>query len=58
MVISDTDILISSFRKNTIAKQLIRKHGAQLCISIITEMELYAGATNVSKKNSVKEVLK
>ena len=51
MVISDPDILIASFRKNAIAKQLIIKYASQLHISIVTEMELYTGANASSKRD-------
>ena len=57
MVIPDTDILIASFRKNEMAKQLLVKYCSQLTISIVTEMELYAGANDERKKKAVKNVL-
>ena len=58
MVIVDTDVIISSIRNNEIAKQLIRKYMPFINISIIIEMELYAGANNKSKKEIVLNIVK
>ena len=58
MVIIDTDVIISSIRGNEIAKQLIRKYIDVAHVSVITEMELYVGATNKLKKDIVDQVLK
>ena len=57
MVIIDTDVIISSIRGNAIAKQLIRKYIEEAHVSTITEIELYIGATNKSKKDIVEQVL-
>lgn len=57
MVIVDTDVIIASIRGNEIAQQLIRKYMPLISISVITEMELYIGATNKTKKDIVKKVL-
>ena len=58
MVIIDTDVIIASMRGDDIAKQLIRKYTPSIFISAITEMELYVGATNKTKKEAVESVLK
>ena len=57
MIVSDTDILISAIRGNEMAKKLIRKYGNHLAISIITEMELYAGAKSPDKKKVIVTIL-
>jgi predicted nucleic acid-binding protein len=57
MVIADTDILVASFRNNEMAKQLIKKYGAELFISLVTEMELYVGAKTPDKKVAMKALL-
>lgn len=57
MVIVDTDVIISSIRGNEIAQQLIRKYMPAINISVVTEIELYIGATNKSKKDAVAKVL-
>jgi predicted nucleic acid-binding protein len=58
MVVADTDIIIAAIRGNEMAKQLLIKHHPNIYISVITEMELTIGATNPTRKNTVKEVLK
>ncbi len=57
MVIVDTDVLISAFRGNPMAIQLIKKYMPEVCVSVVTEIELYIGATNKSKKDTVAQVL-
>lgn len=57
MVIVDTNVLISSIRGNKMAVQLIKKYMPNVRISVITELELYIGATNKSKKNTVAQIL-
>jgi tRNA(fMet)-specific endonuclease VapC len=57
MVIVDTDVLISSIRGNKIAEQLIKRHMPDVSVSVITEVELYIGATNKPKKDAVSKVL-
>lgn len=56
-MIVDSDVLISSIRGNKMAVQLIRKYMPEVSISVVTEMELYIGATNKSKKDLVAKVL-
>jgi len=58
MVIVDTDVIIAAIRGNDIARQLIRRYRSSACISVVTEMELYVGATNKRKRESVELVLK
>jgi tRNA(fMet)-specific endonuclease VapC len=58
MVIVDTDVIIAAIRGNDIAKQMIRRYKTSVCISVVTEMELYVGATNKKKKESIELVLK
>jgi tRNA(fMet)-specific endonuclease VapC len=58
MVIVDTDIIIPSIRGNDIAKQLIKKYMPSVSISVVTEMELYVGATNKAKKDILENFLK
>jgi tRNA(fMet)-specific endonuclease VapC len=57
MVIVDTNVLISSIRGNMMAMQLIKKYMPEIRLSVITEVELYIGATNKSKKNTVAKIL-
>ena len=57
MVIIDTDVIISSIRGHEIARQLIKKYMPAINISVITEIELYTGATTKSKKDAVVKVL-
>jgi tRNA(fMet)-specific endonuclease VapC len=58
MVVVDPDVIIASIRGNDIAKQLIKKYMPSMYISVVTEMELYVGATNKTKKDIVEKVLK
>ena len=58
MVIVDTDVIISAMRDNEIAKQLLKKYIPAIFISVVTEMELYTGATNKLKKEAVGIILK
>jgi predicted nucleic acid-binding protein len=57
MVIADTNIFISVFRGNTVADTLLRKYHSQISISVITLMELNIGATNVSKRETLRALL-
>jgi tRNA(fMet)-specific endonuclease VapC len=57
MVIVDTDVLISSMRSNKIAEQLIKRHMPHVNISVVTEVELYIGATNKPRKDAIAKVL-
>ncbi len=58
MVIVDTDVIIASIRGNAIAQQLIRKYSPSICISAVTEMELFIGATSKPKKDIAEKVIK
>lgn len=58
MVVVDTDILISIIGGNKLAENIILKYAPKVCISVITEMELFVGATDNRKKEAVKEIVK
>jgi predicted nucleic acid-binding protein len=59
MVIVDTDVIIAAIRGNEIALGILLKYKSKgLYISQVTEMELFAGATNTAKRNAVNEVLR
>ena len=52
-IIVDTSILIDFFRKSDKANSLLMslvKQGYVFCISVITEYEIYSGATDVQKE--------
>lgn len=57
MVIVDTNIFISAIRGNEIAKQLIKKYMPNIGISVVTEMELYAGANSNTKREIVDQIV-
>jgi len=57
MVIVDTNIIISSIRGNEMARQLIKKYLSSIHISVVTEIELYSGATTKAKKDVVEKVI-
>lgn len=58
MVIVDTNVIVAAIRDNDSAKNILSKYAKQgICISIVTEMELNVGATNVAKKAVVKKVI-
>lgn len=50
MVIVDTNIFISAIKGNEIAKQSIKKYIPNIGMSVVTELELYAGASSNSKR--------
>ncbi len=58
MVIADTNIIIAVIRGNEMAKQLLLKYMPAVYISVITEIELYVGANNISKKRTVDQIIK
>jgi predicted nucleic acid-binding protein len=53
MVVVDTNILIAIIRGNEMASALIRKQGEEICISVVSHMELSVGATNRSRREAV-----
>lgn len=58
MVIADTNIIIAAIRGNEMAKQLLLKYMPAVYISVVTEIELFTGATNISKKRTVEQIIK
>ncbi len=57
MVVADTNIFIAYIRGNEMAQQLLHRLTPTTVVSVVTMMELAAGATNAEKKATVERIV-